>query len=162
MIATSHLPANRFLNDNLPRSNTQTHTMKLASTSGLFTFLLAASFQSGLSAPLEDYDLAFISFDLDLSKNAELVVDYELSSQTHMAALFEKDCSTSITDLTITPSETLTPINSTHDRLELAYNIDTPNLEASRVWNAESSTIELCLVVQLWSGQMIMAEDIRR
>ena len=136
--------------------------MKLASTVGLFAFLSAASFQPGLGAPLEDYDLAFISFDFDLSNDAELVVDYEMSSQTHMTTLFEKDCSTSITDLTITPSETLTPINSTHDRLELAYDIDTPSLEASAVWNAESSTIELCLVVQLWEGQLVMAEDIRR
>ena len=136
--------------------------MKLASTIGLFTFLSAASFQSGLGAPLEDYDLAFMSFDLDLSNDAELVVEYEISSQMHMSALFEKDCYTSITDLTITQSETLTPINATHDRLELAYNIDTPNLEASRVWNAETSTIELCQVVQLRSSQFVMAEDVRR
>ena len=139
--------------------------MKLANT--LLLLSLCHRLQTTLAQPPSDIE--FVAFGFDLSNLNELWVTYDISTgETYAANLYEKDCSTSISDLNIESTTATTSLgdggvtNATHDRLVLEYDIDTTNLESSNIWNAATSTIELCQVVQLKLGAFIVAEDIRR
>ena len=77
--------------------------------------------------------------------------------------LFLKDCTTNVTDITINYTEPLlTQTSANFSTVTLGYNIDKSMIANSSIWNATSSQIELCQVVQLKEGTMVIIEDIRQ
>ena len=133
--------------------------MKIASL-----LLLLSLYTQSQTTLGSDFDLAYVSFTFDLRNANELTINYDVSAgATYVSNLYQKDCSTPISDLTITPTSAIThAVNATHARLVLEYDIDTPNLESSDIWNVDTSTIEVCQVVQLKHQTFVVAEDVRR
>ena len=91
-------------------------------------------------------------------------MDYEVGKdQQYESLLFMKDCVSNVTDITVNYTEpVLTPKNTTFETLSLGYSIDKSMIANSTIWNATSSQIELCQVVQLKEGSMVIVEDIRQ
>ena len=91
-------------------------------------------------------------------------MNYEIGNGRQFdTLLFLKDCTTNVTDITINYTESLlTQMNANFSTVTLGYNIDKSMIANSSIWNATSSQIELCQVVQLKEGTMVIIEDIRQ
>ena len=61
-----------------------------------------------------------------------------------------KDCVSNVTDITVNYTEPVLALKTaTFEILSLGYSIDKSMIANSTIWNATSSQIELCQVVQL-------------
>ena len=113
------------------------------------------------------WDINFITLSANFSVNSneELVLNYEIGKGRQFdTLLFMKDCATNVTDISINYTEPLlTPkMNINFSNFTLGYNIDKSMIANSSIWNATLSQIELCQVVQLKEGTLVITEDIRR
>lgn len=73
--------------------------------------------------------------------------------------IFEKDCTTPITDIDVTLTNTVTtPQDEIHTLLELSYNIDLDQIKGSNLWNDDISQLEMCQVVYLLSADSVSGE----
>ena len=77
--------------------------------------------------------------------------------------IFAGDCETSITDIDISLVQSRTSVDSQSDLLSLAYDINKTQIALSNIWNATTSTIEICQVVQLVisANNFVISEDKR-
>ena len=118
-------------------------------------------FQS--SAPWEIHFLS-LSADFSVNSDEELILNYAIGKdRQYKSLLFMKDCVTNVTDITVNYTDPeLTPRNATFNTLTLGYSIDKSMIADSAIWNATSSKIDLCQVVQLKEGSMVIIEDIRQ
>jgi len=112
------------------------------------------------------WEIHFLALSADFSVNSvdELILTYYIGKdRQHNSLLFKKDCITNVTDITVNNTEPLlTPNNATFEMLTLGYSINKSMIANSTIWNATSSQIELCQVVQLKEGAMVIVEDIRQ
>jgi hypothetical protein len=71
-------------------------------------------------------------------------------NQNHTAQLFQKDCTTPITDtsITIVPPLSIT-MNFSYDNVNFGYTLDQNTVQDSVIFNSASSEIEVCHVVTL-------------
>lgn len=76
--------------------------------------------------------------------------------------LFQKDCVTEISDITINSTETVgsPDVSTSLKTLTLGYSIDKFAIASSSIWNSTLNQIELCQVVQLKDGGLVLKEEV--
>ncbi len=104
--------------------------------------------------------------DFGVGSVHEVSAIYDVSKTRSVAYdLYETDCETPVSigagAITALAASTADK-DSTTETLTLDYDFDIPALAASSIWNSLEEEIELCQVVQLTEGAMVIAEDIRR
>jgi len=73
--------------------------------------------------------------------------------------LLQEDCESVITDVTIAQATPVrTPDDASYDTLTLAYDFDKATIAGSSIWNAVSSELKVCQVLQLVEQGMVIAE----
>ena len=76
----------------------------------------------------------------------QLILNYEIGETCgYEAELFQIDCSSTITDVDITPSDPIEVIDNSKIQITLQYSIDKDDIESSTIWNADTSQVELCV-----------------
>ena len=127
--------------------------------------LLGAKAPSIASAQLlANWDVNFMSMDTDFSVTGtdELVLHYEIGKdRVYDIALFDKDCATPIQGISVTYSDTRVAKDDTHDLLDIRLDVERSNIATSNLWNGMSNKFEMCLRLQLLSGEMVIKEDAR-
>lgn len=74
--------------------------------------------------------------------------------------LLRKDCETSITDTIIIGYNYTYPINSTYDYNTFRYELDPTTIRGSSVFNATTSTIEVCHEVRLTNNSDVFDRQV--
>ena len=105
--------------------------------------------------------------DFSVESTTEVTFKYEISTGQHVVAkLYKKNCKTSIDpqDIII---ESPTPLITTIDgkpsnQLTITHDFNKSQIAMSTIWNEKDSNIELCQVVQLKEGDMVITEDKRQ
>ena len=88
---------------------------------------------------------------MGISSASELVLAYDIGkNHAYEQFLFHKDCKTNITDIEITSTAILTTKNDTYSSLVLSHDFNNTAIGGSDIWNATSSKIEICQVVDLF------------
>ncbi|KAL3805592.1 hypothetical protein HJC23_005836 [Cyclotella cryptica] len=130
-------------------------------------FLAAALLEASSSASaqmLGNWDVNFLSLDTDFSVTGtdELVLHYEIGkNRTHQIDLFDKGCANPILGIAITFNDTKTNKDQSHDLLDIALDVERSNIATSNLWDPFSNKFEMCLRLQLLSGDMVIKEDSR-
>ena len=90
-------------------------------------------------------------------------MNYEIGKdRQHKALLLEKDCATNVTGITINATDPVVTFkNANFSNLTLTYSIDKASIASSSIWNDALSQIELCQVLRLKEGDMVIEEDNR-
>lgn len=97
-----------------------------------------------------DIDFVNVIADFNADSTDELIVEYLVGSD-HMInySLYQKDCTTAITDIDIISLASKIPKDSNHETLILKHSLDKSMIAQSDIWNEASSEIEICQQVQL-------------
>ena len=130
----------------------------------LFTAALAIAPSNTSAQLLANWDLNFLSMDTDFSVTGtdELVLHYEIGKdRVYDIALFDKGCVNPIEGINVTFVDTKTPFDDVHDKLDIALDVERSNIATSNLWNAFTNKFEMCLRLQLLSGDMVIKEDAR-
>ena len=90
-------------------------------------------------------------------------MNYEMGKDRQPEALLlEKDCATNVTGITINATDPVVTFkNANFSNLTLTYSIDKASIASSSIWNDALSQIELCQVLRLKEGDMVLEEDKR-
>ncbi len=79
--------------------------------------------------------------------------------------LYQKDCNTSILDVEINTTSSLTRMMGSYNSLSLAHSIDKAGIGNSTIWNELLSQAEVCQVVELFLNStgniMVVSRDVR-
>lgn len=105
-----------------------------------------------------------MSMDTDFSVTGtdELVLHYEIGKdRVYDITLFDRDCFTPIEGISVTYNDTKTAKDETHDLLDIRLDVERPNIAKSNLWNGFTNKFEMCLRLQLLSGDMVIKEDAR-
>ena len=130
-------------------------------------FLAAALLETSSSASaqmLGNWDVNFLSLDTDFSVTGtdELVLHYEIGkNRTHRIDIFDKGCAGPIIGIAVSYNDTKTNKDQSHDLLDIALDVERSNIATSNLWDPFSNKFELCLRLQLLSGDMVIKEDSR-
>jgi hypothetical protein len=130
-------------------------------------FFAAALIEASSSASaqmLGNWDVNFLSLDTDFSVTGtdELVLHYEIGkNRTHRIDLFDKGCANPIIGIAVSYNDTKTNKDQSHDLLDIALDVERSNIATSNLWDPFSNKFELCLRLQLLSGDMVIKEDSR-
>lgn len=112
------------------------------------------------------WDIKFINLTTNFTYNGDdtVVAHYEIGAKPgeHEAFLYQRDCKTSITDIAIELDDTKVPKDPKYDNLVLRYEINKTSMLDSIIWNATASKIELCQVVHLKTGNLVIQTDRRQ
>ena len=130
----------------------------------LFAAALATASTNTSAQLLANWDLNFLSMDTDFSVTGtdELVLHYEIGKdRVYDIALFDKGCVNPIEGIAVTFVDTKTPVDEIHDNLDIALDVERSNIATSNLWNAFTNKFEMCLRLQLLSGDMVIKEDAR-
>jgi len=119
---------------------------------------------------MSPWEIIFVNLTADFAVDSsdELIVDYEIGKdRAHETSLYEKDCSTNITDITVNSTKSYTNKDLTHDTLTVKHSFDKSMIANSTIWNSTTSEIEICQVVRLivpangTDEKMVISEDKR-
>ena len=115
---------------------------------------------------LASWEIQFLGLDADFSIDSthEVAANYTIGkSREYATNLYAKDCTSAITGIEITKVEYTESYDSNNDLLMLKYDFNKTEITSSNIWNATSSKIEACQVVQLIisSNGWVISEDIR-
>jgi hypothetical protein len=127
------------------------------------TALFSAPFTSHAQL-LANWDVNFMSMETDFSVTGtdELILHYEIGKdRVYDITLFDKGCINPIEGIAVTYADTKTAKDELHDQLDIALDIERPNIATSNLWNSLSNKFEMCLRLQLLSGDMVIKEDAR-
>lgn len=113
-------------------------------------------------AQIGNWDILYQS----LATNFQHTVDNEITlsyrigkNRTFNVALFDKDCVSSITGMSVIPTATRTPaVSVTHDGLTIMLNLDKTVITSSNIWE-DNSRLQFCIAVQLLSNGSIIKEE---
>lgn len=90
----------------------------------------------------------------------EITATYHVGSgRTYNTVLYQKGCKSKepITDIDITSTPSAQLFNSTFDTLTVSHSIDKSQIASStQIWNSTSNKLEVCQVVELKEGNMVV------
>ena len=130
----------------------------------LFATALFSAPPTAHSQLLANWDVNFLSMETDFSVTGtdELILHYEIGKdRVYDIALFDRGCVNPIEGIAVTYADTKTPKDGLHDQLDIALDVERPNIATSNLWNSFTNKFELCLRLQLLSGDMVIKEDAR-
>ena len=110
------------------------------------------------------WEIAFqvLTTDFSASSDKELTFDYLIGKNRDYLSptLYNEDCSTPVSGVSITQAGIQRFSNdASYDTLITAYDIDKSTIAGSSIYNAASSELKVCQVVQLLEQGMVIAED---
>ena len=116
---------------------------------------------SPTAAQIGNWDILYQSLEADFQDSVtnEITLDYLIGAgRTFNIDLFNKDCISPITGMTITPTTArLNGVTADHDGLEIMLDLDKSAITSSNIW--EDNKLEFCVRVQLLSGGSIIKEE---
>ena len=121
----------------------------------------AAILASPTAAQIGNWDILYQSLETDFQDSVtnEITLDYLIGAgRTFNIDLFNKDCISPITGMTITPTTArLNGVTADHDGLEIMLDLDKSAITSSNIW--EDNKLEFCVRVQLLSGGSVIKEE---
>jgi len=130
-----------------------------------FLLLVAAMMINPIAAQIPNWDIRFSSLEtnFDASVKNEIIMQYQIGrDRSYTVQLFAKDCvgaiegTTAIATTTRTSSATT---SSSLDYLKVMIDLDKSTITASNIW--VDSSLQLCVLLQLLSGDEVIKEDRR-
>lgn len=116
---------------------------------------------SPTAAQIGNWDILYQSLEADFQDSVtnEITLDYLIGAgRTFNIDLFNKDCISPITGMTITPTTArLNGVTADHDGLEIMLDLDKSAITSSNIW--EDNKLEFCVRVQLLSGGSVIKEE---
>ena len=116
---------------------------------------------SPTAAQIGNWDILYQSLEADFQDTVtnEITLDYLIGvGRTFNIDLFNKDCISPITGMTITPTTArLNGVTADHDGLEIMLDLDKSAITSSNIW--EDNKLEFCVRVQLLSGGSVIKEE---
>ena len=116
---------------------------------------------SPAAAQIGNWDILYQSLETDFQDSVtnEITLDYLIGAgRTFNIDLFNKDCISPITGMTITPTTArLNGVTADHDGLEIMLDLDKSAITSSNIW--EDNKLEFCVRVQLLSGGSVIKEE---
>ena len=116
---------------------------------------------SPTAAQIGNWDILYQSLEADFQDSVtnEITLDYLIGvGRTFNIDLFNKDCISPITGMTITPTTArLNGVTADHDGLEIMLDLDKSAITSSNIW--EDNKLEFCVRVQLLSGGSVIKEE---
>ena len=116
---------------------------------------------SPTAAQIGNWDILYQSLETDFQDSVtnEITLDYLIGAgRTFNIDLFNKDCISPITGMTITPTTArLNGVTADHDGLEIMLDLDKSAITSSNIW--EDNKLEFCVRVQLLSGGSVIKEE---
>ena len=131
--------------------------------SSIFKTICAATaiLASPTAAQIGNWDILYQSLETDFQDSVtnEITLDYLIGAgRTFNIDLFNKDCISPITGMTITPTTArLNGVTADHDGLEIMLDLDKSAITSSNIW--EDNKLEFCVRVQLLSGGSVIKEE---
>ena len=131
--------------------------------SSIFKSICAATaiLASPTAAQIGNWDILYQSLETDFQDSVtnEITLDYLIGAgRTFNIDLFNKDCISPITGMTITPTTArLNGVTADHDGLEIMLDLDKSAITSSNIW--EDNKLEFCVRVQLLSGGSVIKEE---
>ena len=131
--------------------------------SSIFKSICAATaiLASPTAAQIGNWDILYQSLEADFQDSVtnEITLDYLIGAgRTFNIDLFNKDCISPITGMTITPTTArLNGVTADHDGLEIMLDLDKSAITSSNIW--EDNKLEFCVRVQLLSGGSVIKEE---
>jgi len=102
-----------------------------------------------------------ISFSGSWTNGNGITTNYFIGrDRENNAVLLQKDCETPISDTNVTGHNYTYPMNSTYDYYSFRYDLDPTTIRESSIFNATSSTIEVCHEVRLTNNTNIFDHQI--
>ena len=110
------------------------------------------------------WEIAFqgLTTDFSASSDKELTFDYLIGKNRDYLSpsLYNEDCSTPVSGVTITQAApSSASYDTSYDTLTLAYDFDKSTIAGSSIYDASSSELKVCQVVQLLEQGMVIAVD---
>lgn len=102
--------------------------------------------------------------DFGLGSSKEITFKYEIGAgRTYQFSLFDYGCTENVTGLNVTTTTVVTPKDSDYDNLDVVLDVmNMTTIATSNIWNSDTSTMEMCIKLQLLSGSgCVIREDAR-
>lgn len=130
----------------------------------IFKSTLAAAMFLALpaNAQIGNWDVLYqsLSTNFQHSVDNEITLNYRIGKdRTYNIALFDKDCVSPITGMSMISTTTRTAaVTASHDGLTIMLNLDKTAITSSNIWE-DNSRLQFCVAVQLLSGGSIIKEE---
>ena len=129
------------------------------------TTLLASNASTTASASsILNWDISFLQVITDFSNGStdEITLKYLIGTERiYQIDLFDKGCVEPITGTSITITPSTVTKDSSHDYLDVLFDMDKSTVASSNIWNKLASKIEFCTRLQLLSNSVVIKEDVR-